>query len=906
MHSKRYLLSNSIFLIFWAFSFPLFVIAQPANDFCPLAQDIPSNCNDQSLVTIQADITNATATDNPAGFCAFNTSLQGFEAGVWYTYTPVFDSLSPFATGLDITINTCNPNTDFDAQVAIFEGNGCTNLTCLNPAVTTCGLGSTVSFTAPIFFPPTYYFYLYGAQGAVGNAEMTISCNVSPPANDLCENAFSLSGACGTPAAIFIPGSIEFATATDNPNLNCNLSTNSTGTEPGIWYQYIPANQNLPPSSDYELTLLANGSFFSPKMTVLKGPDCTNLTCISSSVDTLTSSSVVQIPFNSSDPETYFIYVYGDQGVVGDFILETSCILVSATEAGDLCTVAGLIPAFCDLGTPVDFTVDITTATASDNPNMVCGITSVIDGTEPGVWYQFSPTLQLQSPPVDDLEIEISTCFPETDFDTQIAVFTGNDCDNLTCVTSNDDGYCSLNNLTSKINLTVPADSLTTYFIYLYGYQGAVGTARLNISCNNPDETCLVDKPILTNQTRDFTGDTDIGLPKSLNCPTPPNSRGKWFGLPGLPNDNTQITISTCNPGTNFDAKIKVYAEAQTMTFGPCAGSLFCIAEGDSNCNGLGSSVSFNAGNCRDLFIFIYGEEGNLGTAEITYQVIFPGEICEEALAIDIGETKNATTTNTVIQSAPAVCGNIPSNPGVWFSFTGTGQRLAASTCNCFSNIIQYSPANCELSFDPCSDTRITIFEGSSCQSPLTCLATNDDFCGDQSRVEFDTEDGQQYYIFVDNPAKDQGDFSLSLNPVICNDVFLDFSCPADITITAAPGDSGAIVNYTLPEISPIPNCPIATFQGPDLFIGLPSGSFFPIGTTQIFYLVGVSATSNDPFIGGFSEVDFCTFNVTVQEPVPIPTMSEWSLFLFGLFVLTLAVVTIYNLREHSIKNSKV
>jgi hypothetical protein len=86
-------------------------------------------------------------------------------------------------------------------------------------------------------------------------------------------------------------------------------------------------------------------------------------------------------------------------------------------------------------------------------------------------------------------------------------------------------------------------------------------------------------------------------------------------------------------------------------------------------------------------------------------------------------------------------------------------------------------------------------------------------------------------------------------------------NCPANITVTAAQGASGAVVNYAYPTIV-LTNCGgigvnssiLATAN--NVLGGLPSGSNFPVGTTTVALTANCNAVQA-----------VCTFNVTVNPP---------------------------------------
>jgi gliding motility-associated-like protein len=76
-------------------------------------------------------------------------------------------------------------------------------------------------------------------------------------------------------------------------------------------------------------------------------------------------------------------------------------------------------------------------------------------------------------------------------------------------------------------------------------------------------------------------------------------------------------------------------------------------------------------------------------------------------------------------------------------------------------------------------------------------------------------------------------------------------TCPEDITVPNNTGICGAFVDYALPVVTD--NCQV---NSPMLLDGIPSGELFPVGVTEIIFVV------NDNF--GNSAV--CSFTVTVED----------------------------------------
>jgi HYR domain len=81
-------------------------------------------------------------------------------------------------------------------------------------------------------------------------------------------------------------------------------------------------------------------------------------------------------------------------------------------------------------------------------------------------------------------------------------------------------------------------------------------------------------------------------------------------------------------------------------------------------------------------------------------------------------------------------------------------------------------------------------------------------------------------------------------------------TCPANITVSNAPNQCGAVVNY--PATTATDNCP-----GVTVVASPPSGSFFPVGTTT------VTRTATD----AAGNTATCTFTVTANDTQP-PTIT--------------------------------
>lgn len=110
-------------------------------------------------------------------------------------------------------------------------------------------------------------------------------------------------------------------------------------------------------------------------------------------------------------------------------------------------------------------------------------------------------------------------------------------------------------------------------------------------------------------------------------------------------------------------------------------------------------------------------------------------------------------------------------------------------------------------------------------------------------------------------PDNDASNNSASASTIVHNPP-PTISCPADITVTAAPGDATAVVSYTVGSSD---NCP-----GQTVMSAPASGSAFPVGSTT------VNATATDS--GG--AMASCSFRVNVKGPTtttPGPAAGQYS-----------------------------
>ena len=205
---------------------------------------------------------------------------------------------------------------------------------------------------------------------------------------------------------------------------------------------------------------------------------------------------------------------------------------------------------------------------------------------------------------------------------------------------------------------------------------------------------------------------------------------GVWFSFTG---DGLINTLSLC--GSGFDTKIGIFS-------GTCA-ALVCVTGNDDAC-GLQSQVAFSAVLGTNYFVLVTGFGANTGAFTLSRTCSAPAvnDFCSGAINIDCAQTITGTTSTATTDAVGTCTTALGTAPGVWYSFTGDGSITTLSLCGSGY------------------DTKIGVFSGSC--AALTCIIGNDDFCGLQSQVTFNTVVGTNYLVLVTGFGSNSGTFTLA------------------------------------------------------------------------------------------------------------------------------------------------
>jgi len=273
-------------------------------------------------------------------------------------------------------------------------------------------------------------------------------------------------------------------------------------------------------------------------------------------------------------------------------------------------------------------------------------------------------------------------------------------------------------------------------------------------------------------------GFTTKALRYSWNLSNPANT---WYFIQGLNltgGTTYRLKYDYGNTGTTFPEKLKVaYGTSATI-----AAMTTTLADHPNvvNSTPLTNTVDFTPAttgvyyigfqaysNANEFYLF-------LDNINVTAPPP-PNDACTGAIPIACGQTINGSTTNATPDAVTGCATTLNTAPGVWYSMVGDGSPVTMSLCG--------------SSFD----TKIGVFTGTC--TALTCVASNDDFCGVQSQVTFNTVAGTTYYILVTGFGSSSGAFTLVRN---CAPACSGVPSPGSIAPTTTSVCTGTSVTLTV------------------------------------------------------------------------------------------------------------
>ncbi|CAB9515603.1 CHU large protein [Seminavis robusta] len=702
-------------------------------------------------------------------------------------------------TGRWLMASTCSSSSvnEFSARLALYQGN-CDQLDCgvakaseVAPSVDRdCGFGYSLNWWSQRGVE--YYIMVYKTNFLPGiQFGLTVE-DLDPPVNDNCTGAARLY-----PDGYVTFGSTLRATYTEDQlaptcmNNDVGVNTDVMHTHPGVWYRVVGTGTRLTASLCHDKTK------YDTKISVFEG-SCGNLRCVIANDQWCGYQSSVD--WESVADTMYYILVHGSTGgtspSMGDFGL---AVYEFKASVNDLCTDAIMLQ-------HGSVTAGSTTTASADDYVDSCDRTGVSSNQSPGVWYKVVGT---------GAGMRASTCGPETTFDTRLSIYIGEDCQQLKCLLSDDNG-CGF-----QSSAYWHANEGETYYILVTGNLfSSFGDFLLRIEdyrTNTINDFCA-------NAIAASTTTVNLGSTKNATfdgvetCVVTNTAPGIWYTVQG---SGTGMVASTCHMLTDFDTRISVFR-------GSDCEQLECVAGNDDShqsveCGSSAASrVSWLSNPEEEYKILVHGWGALVGTFGLTIEEVVPvvpNDFCITSTPVDVS-IGNATTTlaatgvtvDATVDNVPT-CGDVDANgQGVWYRSVGTGSRLAASTCNEVlddRDSSHISPSTLTPGVVTDFDTQISVFRG-GCRA-LECIGANNDRCGLQSSVNFYVDEGEEFFVLVHGAFDSMGSFGLVIEeifPQVPND-FCDVAAPLAIAYGGATNyviGSTAEASYDTVEECIVPN----------------------------------------------------------------------------------------------------
>jgi hypothetical protein len=271
-----------------------------------------------------------------------------------------------------------------------------------------------------------------------------------------------------------------------------------------------------------------------------------------------------------------------------------------------------------------------------------------------------------------------------------------------------------------------------------------------------PNNTCDDAIDLICNET--VVGSTEFATDTGGN--EAPDVYYKYTG-PGTPE---VITISLCDGNTNYDSWLRIFDDCDLNN------QLYSL---DDSC-GLQSEITFVSDGFSTYYIMIEGYQANFGEYSLeTTCVDFvpaPNDECDDAIEVTCGDVVTGNTMSSLDHG-----GN--SSPDVFYKYTGTGtsEIVIISLCDGNTDYNSY----------------LRVFENCTL---LAQISENDNFCGQQSQVSFQSDGISTYYIMVEGNQNSSGNFSLE---VTCAQPQINDTCDNAINIECGDVIVGETITAT-------------------------------------------------------------------------------------------------------------
>lgn len=423
---------------------PIVTHSKVSNDECSTATVIPPNVA-LPYTTIISNFGNITVkTNNAVSSCSFD-----FDLSIWYKWEPSSTALVDFSYfGQSKDFNQVFPS------IVVFEGSSCNDIEEL-------ACDRYLHLPAFEVIAGKKYFIAISASPSLNPNKVTFEITKTPeiPLNDECIDALII------PSKISFPYStspVLVTRATENSNdpvSKCAQDSPIDDTIETVWYTWIPSISGMYDLRTDKSTLVFGRTGLATAIEIYKGKSCDSVTEVACSP---LDESIRGVKLDAG--KKYFIKVITEFGDLGSSIILTVNPTPTIPPKNDDCINATKIDPLKG-----EIIRGDTFSATPDPLSDICG-----NYANPGLWYKFSP----QKPMI----IDVSTCSVGTTFDTRIAIFSGNTCNDLKCVASNDNGKAEDCLYSSKVSFF--ATELATYYILVDGFGFYSGNFEMTVTGN--------------------------------------------------------------------------------------------------------------------------------------------------------------------------------------------------------------------------------------------------------------------------------------------------------------------------------------------------------------------------------------------------------------------------------------
>jgi len=619
--------------------------------------------------------------------------------GMWYTLK---------GEGKAVIVSTCDTRTSLDTVIFVFDD--CTEVDgYINSCVAMDDDGcnhrqSRVTFTAEAAH--TYHIFVSGFQNTTGYFYLGVS-EVLPPDNYQCQKAidvdhypFTIEGETGTCLAV---------------EDKCQHTSSS-----GLWYKvhgngnpFVAHTCNQNTNYDSVIAVFAECS-------EQGGADG----CITYNNDACYRSSLVS--WRSVQNSQYWVFVTGFKNARGRFTL--------AIEQRSMNPYSHCYEPIVITALPFYFSGNTEYLETTFSECRKQDIQHAIYFRLQGTGRKVIATTCTSSSTVNDSVIDVySDCEP---IDSSEHPGSGK-----TCVAFNDD-YCGLgaqvvflatsDTFYIAVSSAAPTIEGVSFSLAVMAYEDS-----MNSQCWFAEEIDSFPDVLSGNTTYMDTCDQTCDGSRV-------SRRGGWYRY-AHSGDRKTITVTTCNEYNAIDAKIEVYNDCNEMS---------CAAQSTKVGNCANATWVAEEGRIYNIFITTADPNAPGGYYHADFYEEAPAEhgSCDNAYFVNRGALPFRVEDNTILaEDSYSDCDN-RTKKGIWVAVIGTGNKIVATTCDPhtgFDTVLELYD-HCPIKGEP---------------HPEYCREVNDDSpsCNRASEIEWVSESGAYYFLFVSGFAGSTGTFVLKI-----------------------------------------------------------------------------------------------------------------------------------------------